>query len=98
MSDPYAAVAETHISTVFFAGDRAYKLLKPVRTGFLDHSLAAQRAVACRREVELNRRFAPEVYLGVSEIRENDAVVDYLIVMRRQPSDRRLSRLLATSE
>ena len=98
MSDPYAAIAETHISTVFFAGDRAYKLLKPLRTGFLDHSSTEQRAVACRREVELNRRFAPDVYLGVSEIRENDVVVDYLIVMRRQPSDRRLSRLLTTSE
>jgi aminoglycoside phosphotransferase family enzyme/predicted kinase len=98
VTDPYAAIAETHISTVFFAGDRAYKLLKPVRTGFLDNSTAAQREVACRREVELNRRFAPDVYLGVSEIRENGIVADHLIVMRRQPSDRRLTRLLATSE
>jgi aminoglycoside phosphotransferase family enzyme len=79
--DPFAAVAETHISTVFFAGDRAYKLLKPLRTGFLDHSTAERRAVACRRELDLNRRMAPDVYLGVSPIIEHDEVVDHLLVM-----------------
>lgn len=96
--DPYAALAETHISTVFFAGDRAYKLLKPLRTGFLDHSTTEQREVACRREHELNRRLAPDVYLGVSEIREHGEVVDHLLVMRRMPSDRRLTALLHTDE
>ena len=44
---------------------------------------------------EVNRRFAPDVYLGVSELVENDVVADHVIVMRRLPSDRRLSRLLA---
>lgn len=96
--DPYAALAETHISTVFFAGDRAYKLLKPIRTGFLDHTTIEQRAVACRREYELNRRLAPDVYLGVSEILEHGKVADHLIVMRRMPSARRLTALLATDE
>ena len=50
MSDSYAAIVETHISTVFFAGDRAYKLLKPLRTGFLDHSTTERRGAVCRRE------------------------------------------------
>ena len=47
-----ADVAETHISVVFFAGDRAYKLLKPVTTGFLDHGPTAVRLAAAEREVE----------------------------------------------
>lgn len=96
--DPYAAIAETHISTVFFAGERAYKLLKPMRTGFLDHSTPERRAVACRREVDLNRRLAPDVYLGVTDIVELGRVADHFIVMRRMPSARRLTTLLATDE
>ena len=87
-------MAETHISTVFFAGERAYKLLKPVQTAFLDHRTREARARACHREVELNRRFAPDVYLGVSDLLENGEPADHLIVMRRLPADRRLSNLL----
>ena len=41
---------ETHISSVFFAGDRAYKLLKPIRTSFLDHRTVAQRLAAVDQE------------------------------------------------
>lgn len=66
----YADVAETHSATVFFAGDRAYKLKKPVNLGFLDFTTRQARALACRRELELNRRFAPDVYLGLAEVRE----------------------------
>ena len=33
---PKAAVAETHAGVVFFLGDRAYKVKKPVDLGFLD--------------------------------------------------------------
>ncbi len=58
---------------VFFPGDRAYKLKKPVRTGFLDFSTPQARAEACRRETELNRRFAPDAYLGVAEVRDRVA-------------------------
>ena len=36
--EPYAAVSETHSAVVFFAGDRAYKLKKPVSLGSLDFS------------------------------------------------------------
>ena len=68
--EPFAAVAETHSAVVFFAGDRAYKLKKPVDLGFLDFTSPQARAVACQRETELNRRFAPGVYLGVAEIRD----------------------------
>jgi hypothetical protein len=53
------ALAETHVSLLIFAGDRACKLKKTVRTPFLDFSSAELRRAACEREVELNRRLAP---------------------------------------
>ena len=36
-------IRETHISWVFLAGDRAYKLKKPVALEFVDYSTAARR-------------------------------------------------------
>ena len=66
--DQCATVTETHSAVVFFAGDRAYKLKKPVNLGFLDCSAPEARAAACQREAEPNRRFAPDVYLGVMEV------------------------------
>ena len=96
MSEPGAApaVAETHISLVFFTADRAFKLLKPVRTSFLDHTDPADRMRAIDRERRLNARLAPDVYLGTADIVENHDVVDRMLVMRRMPADRRLSTLL----
>src|SRR5215475_7753515 len=91
-----AQVAETHIGVVFLVGDRAYKLKKPVDLGFLDFSTRPRRLVACRREVELNRRLAPDVYLGVADVTdEHGQVCDHLVVMRRMPQGRRLSTLMA---
>jgi uncharacterized protein len=96
---PFAALAETHSAVVFFAGDHAYKLKKPVRLGFLDFSTPEARARACARETELNRRFAPDVYLGVAEVRAPDGLVcDHLVVMRRMPGSRRLSALIGAGE
>ncbi len=95
--EPYADLAETHTAVVFFAGDRAYKLKKPVRTGFLDFSTAPARAAVCQRETELNRRFAPDVYLGVAELRDPAGqVCDHLVIMRRMPASLRLSALVET--
>ncbi len=90
-----AAVHETHVSTVFFVGDRAYKLKKSVHLDFLDFSTRARRAAACRREVELNRRLAPDVYLGVADVLGTDGQpCDHMVVMRRMPEHRRLSTLV----
>jgi len=93
--EPWAQVAETHAAVVFLAGDFACKLKKPVNLGFLDFSTAEARAAACAREVELNRTFASDVYLGVAEIRGPDGrVCDHLVVMHRMPAARRLSTLV----
>ena len=91
-----AAAVETHGSYVFFTADRAFKLLKPVRTPFFDYSTPALRRAACEREVRLNRRMAPDVYLGVSPVLEDGVETDCLVVMRRLPDSRRLSTLVGT--
>ncbi|WP_259407495.1 bifunctional aminoglycoside phosphotransferase/ATP-binding protein [Streptomyces akebiae] len=92
---PRAEVAETHTAIVFFAGDRAYKVKKAVDLGFLDYTERAGRRAACAREVALNRRFAPDVYLGVGEVvGPAGEPPEPLVVMRRMPSDRRLSALV----
>jgi uncharacterized protein len=84
---------ETHMSWVFLAGDKVYKLKKPVRFPYLDFSTLAKREVACRAELRLNRRLAPDVYLDVAPLRisahglsiggEKGLIVDWLVLMRR---------------
>ncbi len=92
---PWAELAETHSAIVVFAGDRAYKLKKPVRFDFLDFSTRELREQAAHREVDLNRRIAPDVYLGVADVIDVDgSTCDHLVVMRRLPADRRLSALI----
>jgi uncharacterized protein len=92
-----AAVTETNTAVVVFVGDRAYKLKKPVDLGFVDFTSRAERARACAREVELNRRLSPDVYLGVADVTGPDgAVCDHLVVMRRLPTERRLATLART--
>lgn len=92
---PRAQVCETHTAIVFFAGDRVYKVKKPVDLGFVDYTTVESRTSACEREVALNRRFAPDVYLGLGELRgPGPEAPEPLVVMRRMPSDRRLSRLV----
>lgn len=61
-------VVQTHISVVFLTGDFVYKIKKPVRMDFLDFSTLDKRHHFCQNEVELNRRLASQVYLGVIPI------------------------------
>ena len=90
-----ASLSETHVSIVFFVGERAYKLKKPVRFDFVDQSTLERRHALCEREVELNRRLAPDVYEGVATLQGVDGEPeDHLVVMKRLPPDRRLSSLV----
>lgn len=82
---------ETHISWVILTGDYAYKIKKPVDLGFLDFSTLAQRRYFCLEELRLNRRFAPQIYLQVVEVRGSrqaprlhgeGPVIDYALQMR----------------
>ncbi|MGV0792414.1 bifunctional aminoglycoside phosphotransferase/ATP-binding protein [Mycolicibacterium sp. XJ1819] len=94
-----AAVHETHTGIVMLLGDKAYKAKKPVTTDFLDFSTAERRAQACRREVELNRRLAPESYLGVGHFTDPDGgPAEPVIVMRRYGDSVRLASLVKAGE
>ncbi len=87
-------VHQTHISIVFLAGNFAYKIKKPVQLGFLDFSTLQRRRHFCEEEVRLNRRLAPDVYLGVVPIVEHGTglrfegdgqPVEWAVKMRRLP-------------
>jgi aminoglycoside phosphotransferase family enzyme len=97
---------ETHMSWVFL-GDRAvYKLKKPVVLPPVDLASLGAREANCREEVRLNRRLAPQIYLGVVALMRTaegrlqlgggGVVVDWLVKMRRLPEERMLDRLLLT--
>ncbi len=102
-------VRETHISWVYLAGERAYKLKKPLTLPFVDYSSASRRREACRAEVRLNRRLAPAVYLGVRSLaatpeglalaaEDDPRAVEYVVEMRRYDERRTLAATLARGE
>ncbi|MGK2927977.1 MAG: AAA family ATPase [Acidimicrobiales bacterium] len=91
-------LAETHISWVLLSGDHAYKIHKPIQTDFLDRRTVADRRQACVDEVELNARLSPDVYLGVGAITLDGEELEPVVVMRRMPTERRLTALLDTDE
>ncbi len=84
---------ETHISRIFLAGQRAYKMKRAVKLPYADFSSAEKRLAACHKEVELNTSTAPGIYLGVKTItRENNGdlalggegrLLDALVEMKR---------------
>jgi len=86
-------IIETHISLVFLAGDRAYKLKRAVKYPYLDFSTSEHRRLACEAELALNRRTAPALYLEVRAVtRMPDGkigfgpagqAIDWVVVMRR---------------
>ncbi|MCA9492341.1 MAG: hypothetical protein KC621_20550, partial [Myxococcales bacterium] len=69
-------VRRTHISEVFLTADRAYKVKRPVSLGFVDYGTRELRRAACEAEVRLNRRLAPDVYLGVVEMPDGEPAVE----------------------
>jgi aminoglycoside phosphotransferase family enzyme len=100
-------VVETHLSWVFLAGERVYKLKKPIRSEYFDFTSLAGREANCQSEVRLNRRLAAEVYQGVARLVQapdgrlsvggRGETIDWLVVMRRLPADRMLDRMIACS-
>jgi aminoglycoside phosphotransferase family enzyme/predicted kinase len=96
-------VIETHISRVFLAGDRVYKLKRAVKLPYVDSTDPKSRKHACEQELALNRRTAPDIYLKVAAItRAPDGglefdgdgnAVDWVVVMRRFDQDKLLDAL-----
>lgn len=94
---------ETHMAWVFLTDGFAYKLKKPVRYDYLDFSTIEARRRDGLDEVRLNRRLADGVYVGIVPLTLEEGrlaldgegeVVDWLVKMRRLPSERMLDRAL----
>src|SRR6476659_8538694 len=112
LSDPAAypdpvgtvEVRQTHISAVFLAGHYVYKIKKPVNYGFVDFGTLTKRRHYCDEEVRLNRRLAPDVYIGVVPVTRRDGqvelegkgeVVEWAVKMRRLPDEATLQNLIS---
>ncbi|MDH4167872.1 MAG: hypothetical protein OEY13_08055 [Gammaproteobacteria bacterium] len=96
---------ETHFAWVFLIGDRAWKLRKPVRRDTMDYGSLEARRIDSVDEIRLNRRLAPDVYLGTAPltlaasgrmaIDGQGEIVDWLVCMRRLDRTRLLDARLA---
>jgi len=87
---------QTHISFVFLTKNFVYKMKKAVNFGFLDFSTLDKRHFYCEKELELNRRLCPEVYLEVVSINKSNIIkikgtgetVEYALQMKRLPQEK----------
>ena len=94
-------VVETHAALIFLTGDRAYKLKKAVDLGYLNFSTLERRHEALDRELQLNRRTAPNLYLRTLPVTRSidngfnfdskGEIADWLLEMRRFSDDALLS-------
>ncbi len=94
---------DTHISVIFLAGDRAFKMKRALRFAYLDYATLESRKRFCEAELTLNRRTAPELYLRVVPVtHEPDgrfciggegAPVEWLLEMKRFAQDMLFDRL-----
>lgn len=90
-------LVQTHISYVLLAGDFVYKFKKSVDFGFLDFTTLEKRRGFCQKELLLNRRLCPEIYLDIVSVCEKQGKlslggpgepIEYAVKMRRMPEDR----------
>ncbi|HTU31695.1 MAG TPA: AAA family ATPase, partial [Solirubrobacteraceae bacterium] len=102
-------IRETHISWLFLAGERVYKLKKPLVLDFLDYGSAERRREMCREEVRLNRRLATDLYLGVRGVsvteegaeltaEDDPRAVEFVVEMCRYDERDTLAALLERGE
>jgi aminoglycoside phosphotransferase family enzyme/predicted kinase len=94
---------DTHAASVFLVGEQALKVKRAVKFPFLDYSSLDKREAACAAELEVNRPYAPELYIGlVAVTREADGrlalggqgePVEWAVKMRRFDETRSLDRL-----
>jgi hypothetical protein len=99
-------LVQTQMSFIFLTDDYVYKVKKPVNLGYLDYTTQEKRQFYCQKEVELNHRLCPEVYLGVVPItRDRGAilvagrgeVIEHAVKMRRLPQEAMMNVLLANN-
>jgi uncharacterized protein len=108
LSDREIRRFQTHAAIVFLAGDRALKVKRAVRYPFLDYSTLDKRKAACEAELEVNRKFAPQLYRRIVPItRESDGSlaldglgepIEWAVEMTRFDENRTLDRLADRGE
>lgn len=99
---------DTHGAVVFLCRERAYKLKRAVKFPYMDFSTEGRRAAMCAAEIDVNRRSAPEIYLGIAPVKRQNGTlalgelgeasehaVDWLVVMRRFDEEGLLDRMAA---
>ena len=100
-------VLETHISWVLLTGSFAYKIKKPVDLGFVDFSTLEKRHTSCLEEVRLNKRLAPELYMGVVHISgsperpilgSGGPPIEYAVQMKQFPLEATLDHVVTRGE
>lgn len=99
-------VIATHISIVVLCELRAYKLKRAVVFPYVDLSAPERRFALCEREVALNRRAAPGLYLGARRVTREAGgalafdglgeLVDGVVEMRRFDQEALFDRLAAS--
>ncbi len=95
-------LCQTHISFVFLTDRFVYKVKKAVNFGFLDFSTLDKRKLFCEKELEINRRLCPDMYLEVVPINKSQTIkikgegvtVEYAVKMKRLPQERIMTQLL----
>ena len=96
-------VIQTHISWVFMTGKYAYKIKKPVNFGFLDFTTLEKRKFFCEKELKINRRLAPDMYMEVVPINDSGGeikikgageTIEYAVKMKEIPQKFMMLRML----
>ncbi|MFA5839517.1 MAG: AAA family ATPase [Candidatus Margulisiibacteriota bacterium] len=96
---------ETHIDYVLVGPKFTYKIKKNVKFDFVDYTSLAKRKHFCLEEIRLNRRYSSEIYLEVVPVKLSfdgkyafggkGKTIDYAVMMKTLPNERRLDILLA---
>ena len=68
-------IITTHISVIFLSGTHAFKLKRAVAYSFLDFTTLSARKTACDRELEINKRTAPDIYKNVIAVMSVDGTL-----------------------
>lgn len=93
---------QTHISFVFVTDNFVYKVKKAVNFGFLDFSTLENRHLYCQKELEINKRLCPKIYLEVVPLNQKNKIkikgegeiIEYALKMKRLPQERIMTILL----
>ena len=94
---------DTHGAVIFLAGKFAFKIKRAVKLHYLDYSTLGKREKMCRRELDINRKTAPEIYIEVLPINRaiddklslggNGETIEWAIKMRRFSQNNLLSNI-----